>query len=246
MSAPESRTALEAAHLVKQYGSGDARILALDDVSLSCERGSFVAVMGPSGSGKSTLMHVLSGLDTADAGSVAIGGVSLSGLGDRELTELRRTGVGFIFQSFNLIPTLTAEQNIALPSLLAGRPADHAAIEPIARTLGLGERLNHRPAQLSGGQQQRVAIARALLNNPDVIFADEPTGNLDSRSGAEVLALLQRGSRARGQTIVMVTHDAVAAAHADRVLVMVDGRIVRDIPGGDATHIAQILGQLGA
>ena len=220
-----ARTALEATDLVKTYGSGNTAVRALDGVSVAFAAGEFTAIMGPSGSGKSTLMHCLAGLDTPSSGSVRIGGTEISGLGDRALTLLRRRRVGFIFQSFNLLPTLTAEQNIRLPLELAGRKPDPQWWDAVITSLGLNDRLRHRPSQLSGGQQQRVACARALITRPDVVFADEPTGNLDSRSGAEVLGFLRASVRELGQTVVMVTHDPVAASYAGRVLFLADGRV---------------------
>jgi len=219
------RAVLEATDLVKTYGSGDTAVRALDGVTAAFAAGEFTAIMGPSGSGKSTLMHCLAGLDTPASGSVRIGGTEISGLGDRALTLLRRRRVGFVFQSFNLLPTLTAEQNIRLPLELAGLKPDPAWWETVTGSLGLADRLRHRPSQLSGGQQQRVACARALITRPDVVFADEPTGNLDSRSGAEVLGFLRTSVRELGQTVVMVTHDPVAAGYADRVLFLADGRV---------------------
>jgi putative ABC transport system ATP-binding protein len=220
-----ARAALEATDLLKTYGSGDTAVRALDGVTVAFAVGEFTAIMGPSGSGKSTLMHCLAGLDTPASGSVRIGGTEISGLGDRALTLLRRQRVGFIFQSFNLLPTLTAEQNIRLPLELAGRKPDPEWWDVVIAALGLAGRLRHRPSQLSGGQQQRVACARALITRPDVIFADEPTGNLDSRSGAEVLGFLRASVRELGQTVVMVTHDPVAASYANRVLFLADGRV---------------------
>ena len=220
-----ARTALEATDLVKTYGSGDTAVRALDGVTVAFAAGEFTAIMGPSGSGKSTLMHCLAGLDTPASGSVRIGGTEISGLGDRALTLLRRRRVGFVFQSFNLLQTLTAEQNIRLPLELAGRKPDPEWWDAVIASLGLADRLRHRPSQLSGGQQQRVACARALITRPDVVFADEPTGNLDSRSGAEVLGFLRASVRELGQTVVMVTHDPVAASYADRVLFLADGRV---------------------
>jgi len=220
-----ARTALEATDLVKTYGSGDTAVRALDGVSVAFAAGEFTAIMGPSGSGKSTLMHCLAGLDTPTSGSVRIGGTEISGLGDRALTLLRRRRVGFVFQSFNLLPTLTAEQNIRLPLELAGRRPDPEWWDAVIASLGLADRLRHRPSQLSGGQQQRVACARALITRPDVVFADEPTGNLDSRSGAEVLGFLRASVRELGQTVIMVTHDPVAASYAGRVLFLADGRV---------------------
>jgi putative ABC transport system ATP-binding protein len=207
------------------YGSGDAAVHALRGVGVAFARGAFTAIMGPSGSGKSTLMHCLAGLDTVDRGSVMLGDVEITGLSDRQLTRLRRDRIGFVFQSFNLLPTLTAEQNMLLPLELAGRKPDRAWMDHIVATVGLRDRLSHRPGELSGGQQQRVACARALLHRPEVIFADEPTGNLDSRSGTEVLGFLRSSVREMGQTIVMVTHDPVAASFADRVVFLRDGMI---------------------
>jgi putative ABC transport system ATP-binding protein len=216
-------------NLTKTYGSGQAQVVALDDVTLDIHRGEFTAVMGPSGSGKSTLMHCCAALDTATTGSVFIGDTELSGLKDKELTRLRRDQVGFVFQSFNLVPTLTAEENILLPLSIAGRKPDAEWYHTVIDTVGLGDRLDHRPNQLSGGQQQRVAVARALASRPAIVFADEPTGNLDSRSGAEVLSLLRRSVDEFGQTIVMVTHDPVAAAFTDRVVFLADGKVVDEM-----------------
>ncbi len=216
--------AVAAEHIVKVYGTGPAAVRALRGVSVAFESGRFSAIMGPSGSGKSTLMHCLAGLDSVTQGVVRLGPTDLTALSDRALTLLRRERVGFVFQSFNLLPTLTAEQNIRLPLELAGRRPDPDWWREIIGTLGLGDRLRHRPAELSGGQQQRVACARALVTRPEVIFADEPTGNLDSASGAEVLTILRAFVSDLGQTVVMVTHDPAAAAHADRVVRMSDGR----------------------
>jgi putative ABC transport system ATP-binding protein len=213
----------------KVYGSAEARVVALRGVSADFARGRFTAIMGPSGSGKSTLMHCLAGLDTVTRGAVHIGGTEVTGLGDKALTRLRRDRVGFIFQQFNLLPTLTAAENIRLPLDIAGRRPDPAWWDTVIATVGLGDRLAHRPSQLSGGQQQRVACARALMSRPDVIFADEPTGNLDSRSGAEVLSFLRDSVREHGQTIVMVTHDPVAASYTDRVIFLADGAIVAEL-----------------
>nr|WP_206153963.1 ABC transporter ATP-binding protein [Cellulosimicrobium aquatile] len=213
----------------KTYGTGEAAVHALDGVDVDFERGHFTAIMGPSGSGKSTLMHLLAGLDTATSGHAFIGDTEVTGLNDNALTQLRRDRVGFVFQSFNLLPMFTAEQNITLPVELAGGKVDRAWFETLVRTLGLEARLSHRPSELSGGQQQRVAIARALIAGPEVVFADEPTGNLDSRSGAEVLSFLRRSVRELGRTIIMVTHDPTAAAYADRVVLIADGRIAGDI-----------------
>jgi putative ABC transport system ATP-binding protein len=223
------RAAARADAVWKVYGTAEARVVALRGVSASFDRGRFTAIMGPSGSGKSTLMHCLAGLDTVTRGAVHIGGTELTGLGDKALTRLRRDRVGFIFQQFNLLPTLTAAENIRLPLDIAGRKPDPAWWDTVIETVGLGDRLTHRPGQLSGGQQQRVACARALIGRPDVIFADEPTGNLDSRSGAEVLSFLRDSVRAHGQTIVMVTHDPVAARHTDRVVFLADGGVVTEL-----------------
>ncbi|WP_098470054.1 ABC transporter ATP-binding protein [Serinibacter salmoneus] len=224
--------AVTASDLRKTYGRGETAVHALDGVSLALHRGHFTAIMGASGSGKSTLLHLLAGLDSATSGTVHLGGTDLTALDDDALTVLRRERVGFVFQAFNLLPMLTAEQNITLPLELAGARmnAEHRAwLDRLVATLGLRDRLTHRPSELSGGQQQRVAIARALLTQPDVVFADEPTGNLDSRSGAEVLSFLRTCVRELGQTVVMVTHDAQAASYADRVVLVADGRIAGDL-----------------
>ncbi|NMO33061.1 ABC transporter ATP-binding protein [Streptomyces sp. GMY01] len=218
--------AARARGLTKAYGSGETAVLALDSVDVDIARGRFTAVMGPSGSGKSTLMHCLAGLDTVSAGQVWLGGTEITGLRDRELTRLRRDRIGFMFQSFNLIPTLDALENITLPMDIAGRAPDRQWLDEVIDTLGLRNRLKHRPAQLSGGQQQRVACARALASRPELVFADEPTGNLDSRAGAEVLGFLRDAVDRLGQTVVMVTHDPNAAARSDVVLFLADGRIV--------------------
>ncbi|MEU5861098.1 ABC transporter ATP-binding protein [Nonomuraea sp. NPDC047529] len=221
--------AVVAKALTKVYGQGDARVHALRGVDVAFATGAFTAIMGPSGSGKSTLMHCLAGLDTASSGTVHIGDVELTGLADRQLTLLRRERIGFIFQAFNLLPTLTAEQNIRLPLDISARQADEELFARVIDTVGLRDRLGHRPTELSGGQQQRVAVARALISKPQVIFADEPTGNLDSRSGSEILSFLRTSVRELGQTIVMVTHDPVAAAYADRVVFLRDGELVTEI-----------------
>nr|WP_202628048.1 ABC transporter ATP-binding protein [Cellulomonas sp. APG4] len=213
----------------KTYGSGEAAVHALAGVDIDFEAGAFTAIMGPSGSGKSTLMHLLAGLDQATAGQAWLGTTDVTTLGDQQLTELRRDRIGFVFQSFNLLPMFTAEQNILLPLELAGTAVDRTWFATLADTLGIADRLTHRPSQLSGGQQQRVAIARALIAKPEVVFADEPTGNLDSRSGAQVLSFLRRSVRELGRTIIMVTHDPSAAAYADRVVMIADGRIAGDI-----------------
>jgi len=239
------RAALEATDLVKTYGSGGTAVRALDGVTATFVSGEFTAIMGPSGSGKSTLMHCLAGLDTPTGGSVRIGGTEISGLGDRALTLLRRQRIGFIFQSFNLLPTRTAEQNILLPLELAGLKPDPAWWETVIGSLGLADRLGHRPSQLSGGQQQRVACARALITKPDVVFGDEPTGNLDSRTGTEVLRFLRTSVREFGQTVVMVTHDAVAASYADRVLFLADGQVRGEMRAPTAESVLDYLKQTG-
>jgi putative ABC transport system ATP-binding protein len=232
-------TAARAVDLRKTYGSGDTQVVALDGVSVDFPAGQFTAIMGPSGSGKSTLMHCLAGLDEASSGQVLVGEVDLTTLKDRALTELRRDAIGFVFQSFNLLPTLTALENITLPMDIAGRKPDQAWLDTVIDTVGLRDRLGHRPNELSGGQQQRVACARALASRPQIVFADEPTGNLDSRSGAEVLGFLRRSVREMGQTVVMVTHDPVAASYADRVLFLADGRIVDELAGPTADTVLE-------
>jgi putative ABC transport system ATP-binding protein len=238
--------AVATTELTKTYGSGDTEVRALDAVNARFERGRFTAIMGPSGSGKSTLMHCAAGLDTVTSGSIRLGDTELTRLSDRELTRLRRRRIGFIFQSFNLLPMLTAEQNILLPLELAGARPDREWFTHIVDVLGLGGRLRHTPARLSGGQQQRVACARALLTRPEVVFADEPTGNLDSRSGADLLDFLRRSVHDLGQTIVMVTHDPVAAGYADRVLLLADGQVAGDIAEPTADSVLDHLKRLGA
>ena len=242
-----SQTAARAVDLTKLYGKGAAEVHALDGVTIDLYAGEFTAIMGPSGSGKSTLMHCLAALDTASSGSVFIGDTDLSTLGDKKLTALRRDQVGFVFQAFNLVPTLTAQENILLPLSIAGRKPDQAWFDLVIDTVGLRDRLGHRPNELSGGQQQRVACARALVSRPAIIFADEPTGNLDSTSGAEVLGFLQRSVRDFGQTIVMVTHDPVAASYTDRVVFLADGKIIDEMreptTDGVLEHMAAIQGQ---
>ncbi|MUL43416.1 ABC transporter ATP-binding protein [Streptomonospora sp. PA3] len=223
--------------LVKVYGRADSAVRALDGVSVEFARGAFTAIMGPSGSGKSTLMHCLAGLDTVTSGTVHLGRTEITGLRDKQLTLLRRDRIGFIFQSFNLLPMLTAEQNILLPGRIAKRRHDPARFRRIVEVVGLGDRLGHLPSALSGGQQQRVAVARALLGDPEVVYADEPTGNLDSRSGAEVLGFLRDSARELGQTVIMVTHDPVAASYADRVVFLRDGRLVDEVHGPTAETV---------
>jgi putative ABC transport system ATP-binding protein len=227
--APRRAAAVAARDLVRRYGEGESAVEALRGVTLDVPAGQFTAIMGPSGSGKSTLMHLLAGLDTPTSGSVSIGEHDITGMSDKQLTKLRRRHIGFVFQSFNLLPMLSAEENILLPLSLAGRKPDGDWVEQVIERVGLRDRRRHRPSQLSGGQQQRVAVARALVTEPTVLFADEPTGNLDSKSGAEVLELLREAVETYGQTTVMVTHDPRAAARADRVLFLADGRIVADI-----------------
>ncbi|MEU3723103.1 ABC transporter ATP-binding protein [Streptomyces sp. NPDC031705] len=229
--------AARATQLSKVYGQGETQVVALDNVSVDFAQGQFTAIMGPSGSGKSTLMHCVAGLDTFSSGSVRIGDTELGSLKDKQLTQLRRDKIGFIFQAFNLLPTLTALENITLPMDIAGRKADKQWLDTVVDMVGLSGRLSHRPTQLSGGQQQRVAVARALAARPEIIFGDEPTGNLDSRSGAEVLGFLRNSVRELGQTVVMVTHDAVAASYADRVIFLADGRIVDEMYGPTADGV---------
>ena len=237
--------AARAVHATKVYGSGDTEVRALDDVSIDFASGVFTAIMGPSGSGKSTLMHCVAGLDSLTSGQVFIGDTDLTTLGDKDLTQVRRDQVGFVFQSFNLIPTLNAAENITLPLDLAGRKPDREWVDDVVATVGLGDRLKHRPSELSGGQQQRVAVARALAARPAIIFADEPTGNLDSRSGAEILGFMQRAVSDLGQTIVMVTHDPKAAAYASRVVFLADGRIVDELADPSAEQILDRLKAFG-
>jgi putative ABC transport system ATP-binding protein len=232
--------------VVRTYGQGDTAVHALRGVSLDIAKGALTAVMGPSGSGKSTLMHILAGLDRPTSGTVEVAGTDIGSLDDTALTRLRRDHIGFIFQFFNLLPMLTAAENIALPLKLAGGKPDQAWLAEVIETVGLGDRLTHRPAELSGGQQQRVAVARALVSRPTVMFADEPTGNLDSTTGGEILGLLRRSVDELGQTTVMVTHDAHAAAIADRVLFLADGDIVRDLGPSSAHDILETLEQVSA
>lgn len=236
-----------AAHTVglsKIYGEDETRVVALNNVDVAMTEAEFTAIMGPSGSGKSTLMHCMAGLDQATAGQVFIGDTELTGMSDKNLTKLRREKIGFVFQSFNLVPTLTAQENITLPLDIAGRKVDQEWFDIVVQTVGLSDRLNHKPSELSGGQQQRVACARALASRPDIIFADEPTGNLDSTSGAEVLGFLRRSVDEFKQTIVMVTHDAVAASYADRVIFLADGHIVEELRNPNADNVLDTMKRL--
>ncbi len=249
LSPPVSDAAVRAAagaiDATKLYGIGDAQVHALDGVTVSFETGRFTAIMGPSGSGKSTLLHCLAGLDTLTSGATYIGDTYLASLDDKELTELRRTQVGFVFQAFNLIPTLTAEENIRLPMMLGGEAGDAAWIEMVVTAVGLGDRLKHRPSELSGGQQQRVAVARALASQPKIIFADEPTGNLDSTTGAEILDFMRRAVSEFGQTIVMVTHDPNAASYSDRAIFLGDGKIVGELDEPTADSVLDRIREFG-
>jgi putative ABC transport system ATP-binding protein len=238
--------AASATDVVKLYGSGETAVRALDHVSVELMRGEFTAIMGPSGSGKSTLMHCLAGLDTVTSGSVEVAGVELAGLSDKKMTALRRDRIGFVFQSFNLVPTLTALENITLPMAIAGRKPDPHWLATVIDTLGLRDRLGHRPAELSGGQQQRVAVGRALAGRPQIVFGDEPTGNLDSRSSGEVLRILRESVDRLGQTVVIVTHDPRAASYADRVLYLADGRIVDELRGPTADSVLERMKRLEA
>jgi putative ABC transport system ATP-binding protein len=232
---PES--IVSARGVARRYGEGDAAVDALRGVDLDVQAGQLTAVMGPSGSGKSTLMHILAGLDKPTAGTVTIGGEEITSMGDTELTKLRRRRIGFVFQFFNLLPMLTAEENVVLPLSVAGEKPDPAHLEDLLARVGLKDRRKHRPAELSGGQQQRAAIARALISQPAIVFADEPTGNLDSKTGGEILELMRAATEEQGQTTVMVTHDANAATIADRVLFLADGRIVEELPRSSAPEI---------
>jgi putative ABC transport system ATP-binding protein len=228
----------------RRYGEGDAAVDALVDVSTSFQRSRFTAIMGPSGSGKSTLMHILAGLDKPTSGTVTLDGDEITSLDDGELTKLRRDKLGFVFQFFNLLPVLTAEENLVLPLSIAGRKPDSAWLDQLVSTVGLEDRRTHRPSELSGGQQQRVAVARALVSKPAVVFADEPTGNLDSKASADVLRLLRQAVDEFGQTVIMVTHDPVAAAHADRLITLRDGRIVHDDSPGSADDVIELMKQI--
>jgi putative ABC transport system ATP-binding protein len=242
----ENGTVVVARDLTRRYGEGETAVDALRGVSVDVNKGKLTAVMGPSGSGKSTLMHILAGLDKPTSGSVTIEGTEITNLQDAELTKLRRDHIGFVFQFFNLLPMLTAEENIRLPLSIAGEKPDKEQVARLIDSVGLTDRLHHRPSELSGGQQQRVAIARALVSQPDVVFADEPTGNLDSKTGAEILELLRQSVADMGQTIVMVTHEARAAAIADRVLYLADGQIVRELSGASQSEIGEAMEEIAA
>ncbi len=245
MNTVTKTSAARAVAASKIYGSGDAEVRALDSINVEFASGMFTAIMGPSGSGKSTLLHVLAGLDPVTSGEVFIGEIELSTLKDKELTLVRRDRLGFVFQSFNLIPTLNALENMTLPLSLGGRKVDPAWQDEVVKAVGLGDRLGHRPNELSGGQQQRVAVARALLSKPEIVFADEPTGNLDSRSSSEVLSFMRAAVDNFGQTIVMVTHDAGAAAYADRVVFLADGRIEAELMNPTSATVLDRMKQLG-
>jgi putative ABC transport system ATP-binding protein len=242
----ENGTVVVARDVMRRYGAGETAVDALRGVSVEVPSGRLTAVMGPSGSGKSTLMHILAGLDKPTSGSVTVAGTEITTLKDTELTKLRRNNIGFVFQFFNLLPMLSAEENIRLPLSIAGEKVDKAFFDELVDAVGLSDRLAHRPAELSGGQQQRVAIARALVSQPAVVFADEPTGNLDSKTSAEILELLRHSVEEMGQTIVMVTHEARAAAIADRVLYLADGRIVRELRGATQHEIGEAMEEIGA
>jgi putative ABC transport system ATP-binding protein len=233
-----------ASHISRRYGEGDAAVDALVDVSTGFERERFTAIMGPSGSGKSTLMHILAGLDRPTSGTVSLDGEEITSLDDGELTRLRRDKLGFVFQFFNLLPVLTAKENVLLPLSIAGQKADAAWFRELTAKVGLTDRLTHRPSELSGGQQQRVAVARALVSKPAVVFADEPTGNLDSKSSADVLALLRQAVDEFGQTVIMVTHDPSAATHADRLVTLSDGAIVHDAAPGSSDEVIELMKQV--
>ena len=240
-----SAAAVRVADAVKTYGEGTATVIALDGVTASFAEGQFTAIMGPSGSGKSTLLHCLAGLDDLDSGTVHLGDVDLGSLSDKDLTILRREQVGFVFQAFNLVGTLTAKENILLPLSIAGEKPDADWYEHVVETVGLGDRLTHRPSELSGGQQQRVAAARALVTRPRIVFADEPSGNLDSKSGAELLEFMRRAVDEFNQTIVMVTHDPFAASHADRVIFLDDGKVVEELADPDVDSVLATMRRLG-
>jgi putative ABC transport system ATP-binding protein len=246
LAQPATETVVAGRDLTRRYGEGDTAVDALRGVSLEVERGKLTAVMGPSGSGKSTLMHILAGLDRPTSGTVTIDGTEITTLDDTDLTKLRRTHIGFVFQFFNLLPMLTAEENITLPLAIAGEKVDRAWLDELLTTLGLADRAKHRPSELSGGQQQRVAIARALVSRPSVVFADEPTGNLDSKTGGEILELLRHAVESTGQTIVMVTHDPRAASIADLILFLADGLIVKELPRSDPREVVAAMDALSA
>lgn len=239
-----TEVAARAVDLVKQYGNGDTAVRALDGVSIEFMKGQFTAIMGPSGSGKSTLMHCMAGLDAASGGQTFIGDTELSHMNDKQLTSLRRDRLGFVFQSFNLVPTLNAKENITLPVDIAGRKVDESWFDEVTRRLGLDHRLSHRPSELSGGQQQRVAVARALIAKPEIIFGDEPTGNLDSNSSHEVLDILRTSVSELGQTVVIVTHDPKAASYADRVVFLADGKLVDELHNPTAEQILQVMAKI--
>jgi putative ABC transport system ATP-binding protein len=244
-SSPTHEQIVEARDVRRRYGEGEVAVDALDGVSVDFPKGRYAAIMGPSGSGKSTLMHILAGLDRPTSGTVTLDGVELGGLDDKRLTKLRRDRVGFIFQTFNLLPVLSAEENILLPLSIAGRKPDKEWFDRLIDTIGIRDRLHHRPAEMSGGQQQRVAVARALIARPAVVFADEPTGNLDSKSSGDVLALLRQAVDDFGQTVVMVTHDAHAASFADRLLVLADGRVVHDREAASTEEALDLMKSVG-
>ncbi len=244
MTTPTMTAAARAVDLFKQYGQGDTAVTALDHVDVEFARNTFTAIMGPSGSGKSTLMHTMAGLDSATSGSAFIGDTDMSQLSDKDITALRRDRLGFIFQSFNLVPTLTAAENITLPTDIAGNKVDKEWFDEVTTRLGLSNRLDHRPAELSGGQQQRVACARALVSRPEIIFGDEPTGNLDSNSSAEVLDILRTAVDKDGQTVVIVTHDAKAASYADRVVFLADGRLVNELTNPTMESIHAVMAEI--
>ena len=244
MTTPTMTAAARAVDLFKQYGQGDTAVTALDHVNVEFARNTFTAIMGPSGSGKSTLMHTMAGLDSATSGSAFIGDTDMSQLRDKDITTLRRDRLGFIFQSFNLVPTLTAAENITLPTDFAGKKVDQAWFDEVTQRLGLAQRLSHRPAELSGGQQQRVACARALVSRPEIIFGDEPTGNLDSNSSAEVLDILRTAVDQDGQTVVIVTHDAKAASYADRVVFLADGHLVNELHNPTMESIHAVMAEI--
>jgi putative ABC transport system ATP-binding protein len=241
---PSNGRVVVASDVSRRYGEGEAAVDALVGVNTAFDRGRFTAIMGPSGSGKSTLMHILAGLDKPTSGSVTLDGTEITDLDDRALTKLRRDKFGFVFQFFNLIPVLSAEENLVLPLSIAGRKPDREWLDQLVETVGLGDRLTHRPSELSGGQQQRVAVARALVSKPAVVFADEPTGNLDSKASEEVLKLLRRAVDEFGQTVIMVTHDPAAAAHADRLITLSDGAVVHDAAPGSAEDVIELMKQV--